>query len=52
MHNTPQTSPLFTLIRLLARQAVREHLQARGQSQGGVAADRSNRPVQIPARSR
>jgi len=52
MHNTPQTSPLFTLIRLLARQAVREHLQARGQSPGGATADRSNRPVQIPARSR
>jgi len=34
------------LIRLLARQAVKEHLTQRGQQPCGSQPDRSNRPVQ------
>ena len=43
---------LQTLIRLLAKQAVRDHLQAQQPAPCGKQAERSNRPVQIPARAR
>jgi len=42
----PVADPLSALIRLLARQAVREHLQSNNQSPSGAEPDRSNRPVQ------
>lgn len=43
---------LQTLIRLLAKQAVRDHLQAQQAAPCGQRPERSNRPVQNPARSR
>lgn len=43
--------PEKTLIRLLAKQAVKAHLQGQAKAPSDGKAERPNRPVQIPQQS-